>query len=290
MRVGVAFPTTDIGNDPIVIRDFAQAVEEMGYDHITLIDHVIQTAKPVESDWRAFYARENSFHEPFVLFGFLAGVTTTIEFATAILIMPQRPTVLVAKQAAELDVLSGGRLRLGVGIGWNEMEYDALGQNFKNRGRRLEEQIELMRALWTNEVVNFKGEWHNIDESGLNPLPVQQPIPVWFGAFEEIAIKRAGRLGDGWFHNPRLSPGVEAQELADVFRQAAADAGRDPASLGLDCTVHVGDSGTQEWVAQAGQWREMGASHVTVRTMYAGMETIDDHINALRKFKDAYPD
>jgi probable F420-dependent oxidoreductase len=288
MHTGVAFPTTDIGNDPVAIKDFAQAVEAMGYDHITLIDHVIQTAKPVSSDWRSFYSRDNSFHEPFVMFGFLAGVTTKIEFATAILILPQRPTVLVAKQAAELDVLTGGRLRLGVGIGWNDMEFDALGQDFKNRGRRMEEQIDLMRQLWTNEVVTFKGEWHDIDESGINPLPVQKPIPVWFGAFQEVAIKRAGRMGDGWFHNPRLKPGDEAQKLADVFRSAAADAGRDPTLLGMDCTVHVGDSGSQEWAAQAEQWRDMGASHVTVRTMYAGMETIDDHIEALRKFKDAW--
>ena len=177
MRIGVAFPTTEIGTDPAVIRAFAEAAEDLGYDHITLIDHVLQAGTAEADDWRAYYTRDNMFHEPMVLFGFLAAVTQRIELATAILILPQRPTVLVAKQAAEIDVLTGGRLRLGVGIGWNKLEFDAMGQNFRNRARRIEEQVAVLRALWTNELVTYDGEWHRIEEAGINPLPVQQPIP-----------------------------------------------------------------------------------------------------------------
>ncbi len=288
MRIGVAFPTTEIGTDPAVIRDFAQAVEDLGFDHITAIDHVLQAATPEANDWRSYYTRDNAFHEPFVLFGFIAAVTRRLELSTAILILPQRPAILVAKQAAELDVLSAGRLRLGVGIGWNALEFDALGQNFRNRARRIEEQVALMRALWTNETITFDGEWHTVDESGLNPLPIQQPIPVWFGAFEAPAIKRAGRLGDGWFLNPRVAPGAEAKNQIAVFRKAAEDTGRDPSALGIDATLHIGGGGPDDWVQQAADWQTQGVSHVTLRTMYAGLTTPDDHIDALKRFKAAY--
>lgn len=289
MRIGVAFPTTEIGTDPAVIRDFAQAVEELGYEHLTIIDHVLQAGAPEAADWRSYYTIDNMFHEPFVTLGYLAAVTTRIQFATAILILPQRPTVLVAKQAAELDVLSNGRLRLGVGIGWNELEFHALGQEFKNRGPRMAEQIELMRALWTNELSSFDGTWHKIDKAGINPLPVQRPIPVWVGAFAKPAIRRAAQVGDGWFVNPRLDPGDEADELIDVFRQAATDAGRDPDQLGMDATIHLGERGSQEWAAVTEAWKGHGATHGTVRTMYSGFTTVDEHLEALRNYRNAVP-
>lgn len=288
MRIGVAFPTTEIGTDPSVIRDFAQAVEELGFDHITAIDHVLQAETAEADDWRSYYTRDNTFHEPFVLFGFLAAVTRTLELSTAILILPQRPAILVAKQAAELDVLSAGRLRLGVGIGWNALEFHALGQSFRNRARRIEEQVALMRALWTNEIIDFDGEWHTVERSGLNPLPQQQPIPVWFGAFEPPAIKRAGRLGDGWFLNPRIAPGKEAGAQIAIFRKAAEDSGRDPSALGIDATLHLGDRSPEDWAQQAADWEAHGVTHVTLRTMYAGFATPGDHIDALKRFKAAY--
>jgi probable F420-dependent oxidoreductase len=288
MRIGVAFPTTEIGTDPAAIRDFAQAAEDLGYDHITIIDHVLQAAKPAANDWRAYYSRDNMFHEPMVTLGFLAAATRRIGLATAILILPQRPAVLVAKQAAEIDVLSGGRLRLGVGLGWNELEFDALGQNFKNRNRRMVEQIALMRALWTNETVTFDGEWHRIDDAGINPLPVQRPIPVWVGAFAAPAIRRAAQVADGWFVNPRVDPG-DAAPLIAIFREAARAAGRDPNALGLDATLHLGDRGSQEWGALAEGWKKAGVTHCTVRTMYSGFETLDDHIRAIRSFRAAHP-
>jgi probable F420-dependent oxidoreductase len=289
MQVGISIPSTEIGNDPIAIRDFMQAVEDMGYAHLTLIDHVMQSGTAVADDWRAFYTRDNPFHEPIVFYAYVAAITKKIELATAILILPQRPTALVAKQAAELDMLSGGRLRLGVGIGWNEMEFDVLEQNFRNRANRMVEQIAVMRALWTNELVTFKGKYHQIEDAGINPLPVQRPIPIWIGAFVEPAIKRAGRVADGWFTNPRVPPGPEAEQHFEFFRSAAEEAGRDPSKLGIDATVLTEDKGSQAWAAEADQWKEMGATHLTVRTMASGLASNDEHIETLRRFKEAYP-
>lgn len=288
MRIGVAFPTTEIGTDPAVIRDFAQAAEELGYAHITCIDHVVGSGEPAEG-WRAYYTRDNPFHEVLVLFGFLAAVTQRIELTPAVLILPQRQTVLVAKQAAELDVLSRGRVRFGVGIGWNEVEYEALGQDFRTRGRRIAEQVEVLRALWTQELVTFKGAQHTLTNVGLNPLPVQRPIPLWFGAFEKPAIERAARLADGWLLNPRLAPGEEASALIDAFRAAARAAGRDPSALGMDATLHIGGKTPEQIAAEADAWRAHGATHLTIRTMYAGLAGPQQHIEAIRKLRDALP-
>ena len=288
MKLGVAFPSSEIGNDPIMIRDFAQAVEDLGYEYLTAIDHVLQSRTAVADDFRAYYVVDTPFHEPFILFGFLAGVTRRLEFTTAILILPQRATVLVAKQAAELDVLSEGRLRLGVGIGWNDLEFEAMEQNFKNRGRRVSEQIDLMRLLWTNKVVNYEGEFHKIEDAGINPRPVLQPIPVWIGAFVEPAIRRAGRVADGWLMNPRVPVGDEAEQLLEVFRGSARKAGRDADSLGVDATLLMGDRGPQAWAQDAERWKELGATHLTFRTMAHDLPSIDAHMEAIRKFKETY--
>jgi probable F420-dependent oxidoreductase len=199
MRIGVVFPQTEIGSDPIVIRDYAQAAEELGYRHILAYDHVLGASTAVRPGWNRPYSSETPFHEPFVLFGYLAGLTRRIELVTGVIILPQRQAVLVAKQAAEVDVLSGGRLRLGVGIGWNAVEYQGLNQNFRDRSARIEEQVTLLRALWTQPVISFKGRWHEIDAAGINPLPIQRPIPIWVGATADAGIERAGRIGDGWF-------------------------------------------------------------------------------------------
>lgn len=287
MRYGIAFPQVEIGTDPAVIRDFAQAVEELGYAHLTCIDHVLGAARPDPNvPWSKHYTRERMFHEPFVTLGFLAAVTQRLELAPAVMILPQRQTALVAKQAAQLDLLSGGRLRFGVGLGWNAVEYEALGQDFRARGRRIREQAELLRLLWTQELVTFEGEFDIVREAGLNPLPVQRPIPLWFGAFEERAVRRAAQLADGWFLNPRMRPTEEDGQLIHRFRQWVGEAGRDPAQVGIDATIHHGDGDAARWAAELSRWRALGVTHVTFRTMDAGLGSIDQHIEAFRRFKE----
>jgi probable F420-dependent oxidoreductase len=289
MRIGVAFPTTEIGNDSAAIRDFVQAVEDLGYDHLTTIDHVLQAGPSDDTSWHSYYERHNPFHEQLVLLGFIAAVTRRIGLVTAILILPQRPTVLVAKQAAEIDLLSGGRLRLGVGLGWNKLEFDALGQNFHDRGRRMEEQIILMRRLWTEELISFDGDWHRIDNAGINPLPVQQPIPVWIGAFAKPAIERAGRLADGWFVNPTSKPDDTSRGDFELLREAATAAGRNPKTIGIEATIQTAGSTPDDWITRGIEWQALGANYLTVRTMRGDLPDVDAHIDILRRFKEDWP-
>src|SRR5664279_1385930 len=198
MQIGVVFPQTEIGNDPAAIRDYAQTAEGLGFSHVLAYDHVLGANPQRPGGWSGPYTYLTPFHEVFVLFGYLAAVTQKLGLAAGVIILPQRQTALVAKQAASLDVLSGGRLRLGVGLGWNEVEYTSLNENFHNRGQRIEEQVQLMRRLWTEPLVDFKGKWHTIPDAGLNPRPVQRPIPIGFGGTAEVALRRLARLGDGW--------------------------------------------------------------------------------------------
>ena len=285
MRFGVVFPQTEIGADPITIRDFTQTAEQLGYQHILAYDHVIGANPESRPGWRPPYTHRDTFHEPFVLFGYLAGLTQKIELVTGIIILPQRQTVLVAKQAAALDVLSGGRLRLGVGIGWNPVEYEALGENFKNRGRRSEEQVEVMRKLWTQELVTFEGKWHKITDAGLNPLPVQRRIPIWFGGTDDRALRRLARLGDGWF--PQLRPDETCLAAIEKVHSYAREAGRDPTSIGIEGRLPISQGSADTWVKEIAQWKNLGATHLTVNTMKAGLRTPADHIDAIRRFKEA---
>ena len=286
MRIGVVFPQTEIGADPAAVRDFAQAAESLGYTHLLAYDHVLGANAGSRPGWHGAYRHTDGFHEVMVLLGYVAGLTETIELVTGILILPQRQTPLVAKQAAEVDVLSGGRLRLGIGIGWNDVEYEALSEDFHNRGRRSEEQIEVLRLLWTNDLVTYKGRWHTITDGGINPLPAQRPIPVWFGGMDERVLKRLARVGDGWM--PQGSPDDRLLAMIERVRSYASDAGRDPAEIGVDgrTTLH----GTpDDWARQFAGWKEVGATHISVNTMAAGLSTPDDHIDALRRFKEAVP-
>jgi probable F420-dependent oxidoreductase len=289
MRVGIVFPQTEIGADPAMIREFGQTAEELGFHHILTYDHVIGANPASRPGWRAPYTHLDMFHEPFVLFGFLAGVTKRIEFTTGIIILPQRQTVLVAKQAAALDVLSSGRVRLGIGIGWNPVEYEALGENFHDRGRRSEEQIEVMRRLWTQKLVTFDGRWHKISDAGINPLPVQRPIPVWFGGSDDRALRRLARLGDGWF--PLVGPDEKCREMIERLRTYAREAGRDPNSIGIEGRVAIGEAGgdkdmQQSWLKQMASWKALGATHVSVNTMKEGLATPKAHLEALRRFHE----
>jgi probable F420-dependent oxidoreductase len=285
MRVGVVFPQTEIGTDPMVIRDYAQAAEGLGYQHILTYDHVIGASLASRPGWRPPYTHRDSFHEPFVLFSYLAGLTKKIELVTGVIILPQRQTVLVAKQAAALDVLSGGRLRLGVGIGWNPVEYEALGENFKNRGRRSEEQVEVLRKLWTQELVTFQGQWHTITDAGLNPLPVQRPIPIWFGGGDDRALRRLARLGDGWF--PQLAPDDSCRAAIEKIQNYAREAGRDPDRIGIEGRMTFGQGSTESWVKEINAWKSLGATHLCVNTMKAGLSNATAHIDAIRRFQEA---
>jgi probable F420-dependent oxidoreductase len=284
MRIGVVFPQTEIGPNPPVIKDYAQMAEDLGFSHVLAYDHVIGADPSTRPGWRPPYTHLDAFHEPFVLFGYLAGITKKLEFTTGIIILPQRQTVLVAKQAAALDVLSGGRLRLGIGIGWNPVEYEALGENFKNRGSRSEEQIELLRKLWTENLVTFEGRWHKVVSAGNNPLPMQRPIPIWFGATDDRALRRLARLGDGWF--PLLGPDDKCAGMIEKIREYARQAGRDPNSIGIEGRISYGQGSPDAWLKDLEGWRKLGATHVSFNTMKAGLAPAA-HIEAIRRFQAA---
>lgn len=282
MKIGVVFPQTEFGNDPLAIRDYAQTAEALGYTHIIAYDHILGANPDRPGGWTGPYTHQTPFHEPFVLFAYMAAHTTRIEFAPGVIILPQRQTALVAKQAATLDVLSGGRLRLGVGLGWNAVEYAALNEDFHTRGRRITEQIDLMRELWTKPLVNFSGKYHTIPDAGLNPLPVQRPIPIWFGGSADAALKRAARVADGWLSTFRVF--ADAQRAIGVVEQALKDHGRSRSDFGIEGRFSYGSGQVDDWRTALHAWRDAGASHVSFNTMGAGLATPQAHIEAIRTF------
>ncbi len=280
MRIGVVFPQTELGGDVGAVRAYGQGVEALGYRHLLAYDHVLGADPEAHAPWRGPYTVATTFHEPFVMFGYLAGATT-LELVTGIIILPQRQTALVAKQAAEVDLLTGGRFRLGVGLGWNAVEYEALGQRFDQRGRRLSEQIGLLRRLWTEEVVTHEGEFDTVTAAGLAPLPVQRPIPVWIGGSSDAAYRRIGRLADGWF--PQVAPGPDLDHVRAVVAEAADAAGRDPATLGLEGRVTWNPEDPARFARQVGKWRDAGASHLAINTMSTGQAGVDAHLAVLAR-------
>ena len=291
MKTGAVFPQTEIGSDPAAVRDYVQAVEELGYAHMMVYDHVLGADTSHHANWEGSYTSESMFHEPFVLFGYLAGITTKIELVTAVLILGQRQTALVAKQAAEVDLLTGGRLRLGVGVGWNHVEYEALNQEFGNRGQRYAEQIKLLREFWTQEVVEFEGQYHKVDHAGVNPQPVQRPIPIWMGAGARAnpvptdrVLRRVARLADGWF--PQMQPTNDARSTVERLKKFADEAGRDAAEIGMEPRINLGDGDPEFWQEQARVWEDMGATLISVNTMSSGLDSPHAHINAIQQFKE----
>ena len=283
MRIGVVFPQTELGGDAGAVRAYAQRAEELGFTHVLAYDHVVGADPAVHRGWDGPYDVHTTFHEPLVLYGYLAAVTS-MELVTGVIILPQRQTVLVAKQAAEADLLTGGKFRLGVGIGWNSVEYEALGQDFSTRGKRLEEQITLLRRLWTEQTVTFSGTFDRITGAGLAPMPVQRPIPVWVGAQSPRGYRRAGRLADGWF--PQMAPGPQLNEARRIVTEAAVQAGRDPASLGMEGRLRWQED-RDKLPAAMRQWQDAGATHLSVNTMGAGLKTVDDHLAALAAAAEA---
>lgn len=283
MQIGVTFPQTEIGADPAAIREYARTVESLGYRHLVAFDHVLGADPRHRPGWTK-YTEKDMFHEPFVLFGYLAGLTQ-LELVTAVIILPQRQAALVAKQAAEVDVLSGGKLRLGVGIGWNAVEYEALGMDFHIRGRMIEEQIEVMRLLWSKGVVSYQGKFHTIVEAGLNPLPTRRNIPVWMGGTSEKALKRIARIADGWF--PQNLPDDEMRVTLEHLWTWTREAGRDPAALGIEARINAASGDLGEWVRQTEAWQKLGATHASLNTMNAGYKSLEQHLEALWKYAEA---
>jgi probable F420-dependent oxidoreductase len=284
MRIGVVFPQTELGGDVRAVRDYAQGVDQLGYAHLLAYDHVVGADPAVHTGWAGPYDVRTTFHEPFVLFGYIAAVTS-LELVTGIIILPQRQTVLVAKQAAEVDLLTDGRFRLGVGIGWNTVEYEALGKDFSNRGVRSEEQVALLRRLWTESSVTHEGPSEKVTGAGLAPLPVQRPIPVWFGVASPRAVRRAGRLGDGWF--PMVPPGPKLDEAKSIVDAAAIEAGRDPSTIGMEGRATWGPGGLDTVLEEVQRWRNAGATHLSINTMGAGFKTVDEHLAALTAAAEA---
>ena len=283
MQLGVIFPQTEIGNDPAVMRAYATAVEGAGYDYLSVYDHVLGTTADRVAALGGPYTYAIPFHEVFVLLGHLAAVTQRIGFATEVLVLPQRQTALVAKQTAEIDVLSGGRLRLGVGIGWNAVEFEALGEDFHTRGRRVEEQIEVMRRLWAEELVSFEGRFHRFTQAGINPLPPRRTIPIWIGGSAEPALRRAARIADGLMLQV---PVKTAAAHIDMVRDMVAEAGRDPAAFGISGRVTLWDD-TEAVMGRLREWEALGATHVSLNTMGTGCAP-EEHAERLAAFVETW--
>lgn len=310
MKIGVTIPNIELSNDVVEIRDFCQAAEALGYDHLMLYDHVLGADTSVRPDWRphmgkpAQYTIDDSFHEPFVLYGFIAAVTQRIGLATGIMILPQRQTVLAAKQAAEVDILSGGRMRLGIGNGWNTVEYQALGMDFHTRGARMEEQIDLMRQLWTQKVVNYQGRFHTVEAAGMNPLPIQRPIPIWLGGYADVVLRRVARTAQGWYVPSRMQEHEIVERLGVLF-EAAKEIGREPQTIGIEGILRMWGREPEECVESLEMWKRVGATEVCFNTesdgyadrlgvTHVGLEnrkrrgpyTMTERIDVLRRFRE----
>ncbi len=297
IKLGTALPFTDVGGAPETVAAFVLAAEALGYDHLTGTDHVLGVNAASRPDWDM--NRNTSadyFHDPFVLFGYLSGVTKRIGFSLQVLILAQRQTALVAKQAACVDVLSGGRFRLGVGIGWNKEEFIALGENFHDRGKRSEEQVEVMQRLWAEQHVSFKGQWHDIPDVGINPLPLNKTIPLWYGGHHDATLRRIAKYGDGWIMLAH-PPGDAAIAAFDKMRAYAAAAGRDPKSIGIEIWTSIAEGGPDDWREEAKFWKAAGVTHITVNNSRArghhkrmAGRTLSDHISGIERYRDAVAD
>lgn len=281
MKIGLIFPQTEFGNDIAALRDYTQTAESLGYSHILAYDHVLGANPDRPGGWNGPYTYQTPFHEVFVLFSFMAALTSKLEFITGILILPQRETAVVAKQAASLDVLSNGRFRLGIGIGWNKVEMEGIGFDFHTRGRRVDEQIDVLKLLFTQELVTFKGQFHDIDDAGLNPLPIQRPIPIWLGGHADAVLRRLARKGDGWL--PGYRTAEAAQESLDKLEAYLVENGRTLSDIGLEPRLHITD-GPDAWQNYLVGWRDAGATHISFNTMGAGLDTPQKHLQAIENF------
>ena len=296
MKLGASLPVGDVGAGPVVMRDYAQAAEGLGYDYLVCPDHVLGADPAKIPAGVRMGSNATAYHDPFVLFGFLAGVTKKVGFCVGVLILAQRQAALVAKQAACLDVLSDGRFRLGVGVGWNEIEFQGLGSDFHTRGKRSEEQVRFMQALWAKPSVTFKGEFHQLDDGGINPRPKSGRVPVWFGGHAEATYRRAAKYGDGFM--PLQYPAGDAALAAfEKLRSMTRAAGRDPAAMGLEVWVSPGMGGEDDWRREIAFWKKSGVTHVNAHTSYVSPnhkriagKTAKEHMAAITRYRAAVAD
>lgn len=281
MKLGAVFPQTEIGIDPIAIKDYAQAVEEMGFDYLLTYEHILGAKRESYPEQSFIYTHKDMFHEPFTLFSYLSAFTTTLEFVPGVLVLTQRNTPLVAKQAVQVSLFSHGRLRLGVGVGWNKVEIDALGFDPGSRGKRIDEQIRLLKALWESPLIQFEGDFHRIHDLGLNPLP-PHPIPVWVGGMADVVLKRAAELGDGWM--PASAASADPEPYVEKLRAYMEDYDRDPDDFGIDMTFRIGKQDQDTWHDYVERRQKLGMTHMRVYTMKMGNKTVDDHLKVLAEF------
>ncbi|HEY3485885.1 MAG TPA: LLM class F420-dependent oxidoreductase, partial [Ilumatobacteraceae bacterium] len=275
MEIGAVVPHHEIGTDPGAIKAYAQGVEELGATHLLIYDHVMGADRNRPGGFTGNYDKDTAFHEPFTFFSFVAAVTQRIDMVTAVMILPQRQTVLVAKQAAELAILSGDRFRLGVGTGWNKVEYQALNEEFSNRGRRQTEQVELLRRLWSEDAFSFDGEFHTIELASINPRPTQS-IPILFGGSAPALLERCARLGDGWL--PLGTPNDSSRERIDAIRSQREAFGRPMDGFLIQAQAQYAGGDPDKWRTHAERWRELGATHLAIATHNAGPTDVDGHL------------
>ena len=284
MEIGAVFPHNEIGTDPQAIKDYAQGVEELGITHLLIYDHVLGADRNRPGGFEGPYDKDVAFHEPFTTFAFIAAVTKNLDMITTVMILPQRQTVLVAKQAAELAILSNNRFKLGIGVGWNAVEYVGLNENFKNRGKRQAEQVELMRLLWESEVLEYKGDYHHIDKASLNPRPSEN-VPIWFGGGAPQLIERCADLGDGWI--PLMGPNEAARNALQEIRAKREAKGLDWNNFGVQAQAQYAGGGPDRWNKHAEKWRDLGASHLAVATHNAEPTNVDGHLSRIKEYMNA---
>jgi probable F420-dependent oxidoreductase len=296
MQLGHLVPFGDIGGDPDTVSEYAQGLEALGYDFLEAPDHVLGANVASRPHWTGGNTSEDLFHDPFVLLSYLTGITPKLGFSTGVLIVSQRQTALVAKQAACLDVLCKGRFRLGIGVGWNEVEYVALNENFHNRGRRSEEQAQVLRALWKEKHVTFRGKYHTIDDAGINPRPARGSVPLWYGGHHEHTFARIAKWGDGWMPNA-YPPDQEAVKIFSQLRRMTEAEGRDPAAVGIEVWTSCGTGSAADWKKEAEFWKAAGATHLCLTTTFGRRhhhripgKTLKDHLTAVKQYRDAIAD
>ena len=284
MEIGAVFPHNEIGTDPQAIKDYAQGVEELGVTHLLIYDHVLGADRDRPGGFEGPYDKDVAFHEPFTTFAFIAAVTKKLDMITTVMILPQRQTVLVAKQAAELAILSNNRFKLGIGVGWNAVEYTGLNENFKNRGKRQEEQVELMRLLWESEVLEYKGDYHHIDKASINPRP-SKSVPIWFGGGVPKLIERCADLGDGWI--PLMGPNEAARKTLAIIKEKRESKGLNWDNFGVQAQAQYAGGDAERWNKHAEKWRNLGASHIAIATHNAEPTNVDGHLGRIKEYLNA---